>query len=429
MRFRLSTLLLLSLGHAATAGAQLTIHLTAVPPSTPFEAQIFVAGSFNGWTPDVARYRLTAQPGGGYAVTLPDSVRGPIEFKFTMGSWQSAELTSGGAAAPNRSFTVPATGPATLDATVARWDTPHAEVPVRSTASASVSVMSDSFAIPQLGRSRRVWVYLPPGYRTSKVRYPVLYLQDGQNLFDARTSYSGEWGVDETLDSLRKRGDRGVIVVAVDNGGPKRLDEYNPWKNTDPRLGGGEGDAYVEFLVHDLKPYVDAHYRTESGRTTTGIGGSSAGALIALYAVLKYPNVFGRAALMSPATWLAGTHMYDYVRAHAGRGPALRLYFVSGAFETPEGQPALDQARMVDSLRAAGVPAASMHAIAPADGKHKEWFWRREFPAAYHWLFDDAPRSTRRSTHASDAPGADGAGVDLATGSRHHPPERARNGQ
>src|SRR5919202_6585569 len=97
--------------------------------------------------------------------------------------------------------------------------------------------------MPQLGRTRRVWVYLPPGYAASRRRYPVLYLHDGQNVFDAATSFAGEWGVDEALDSLARRGDPGAIVVAVDNGGPRRLDEYDPWRSADPKLGGGEGGA------------------------------------------------------------------------------------------------------------------------------------------------------------------------------------------
>ena len=94
----------------------------------------------------------------------------------------------------------------------------------------------------------------------------MLYLQDGQNVFDAATSFAGEWGVDETLDSLHAAGDRGAIVVAVDNGGGRRTDEYLPWPSAVAGLGGGEGARYAYFLVRTLKPYVDAHYRTRPGR-------------------------------------------------------------------------------------------------------------------------------------------------------------------
>lgn len=279
----------------------------------------------------------------------------------------------------------------------------RAQPPQRSTASPSVTVLSDTFAVPQLGRTRRVWLYLPPGYATSTRRYPVLYLQDGQNVFDAATSFAGEWGVDESLDSLRARGDRGAIVVAVDNGGTHRLDEYDPWKSADPQYGGGEGNAYVDFLAHTLKPYVDAHYRTRPGRADTGVLGSSLGGLIALYAALKYPGVFGRAGVFSCACWIAKPQLLAYVRAARPLRPYPRLYFVIGANETADGQPARDQAEVVDSLAAAGFPVGVADtAIVRADGQHAEWFWRREFPGAYEWLF-------RRAV--TMGPGAAGQGL------------------
>jgi metallo-beta-lactamase class B len=241
-----------------------------------------------------------------------------------------------------------------------------------------------------LPTARDVLVYLPPGYEDEDARrYPVLYLHDGQNVFDAATSFAGEWGVDESLDSLRALGDSGAIVVAVDNGGTHRLDEYDPWRSADPKLGGGEGDAYVEFLVRTLKPWVDAHYRTRRDAAHTGVLGSSMGGLISLYAALKYPSVFGRAGVFSCACWVADPSVFSYARTHArpARAAAPRLYFVVGALETASGGPARDQRRLVDTLLAAGYPPSAIRAVVAEDGKHAEWFWRREFPAAYRWLF------------------------------------------
>lgn len=275
-----------------------------------------------------------------------------------------------------------------------------ASAPRRSTASPSVRILSDSFPIPQLGRTRRVWLYLPPDYASTTKRYPVLYMHDGQNVFDAATSFAGEWGVDEALDSLHARGDSGAIVVAVDNGGDHRMDEYDPWKSADPRWGGGEGAAYVEFLVHTLKPYIDQHYRTRPDRRHTGIMGSSMGGLISLYAAIEYPEVFGRAGIFSCACWVVKPEILALAR-HAGTiRPSPRLYFVVGAHETNDGQLARDQREVVDTLSAAGVPVGTaVRALVSADGKHSEWFWRREFPAAYSWLFTDTP--PRRTTPAS----------------------------
>ncbi len=259
-------------------------------------------------------------------------------------------------------------------------------------ATASVSVLDTAFAIPELGRTRRVWVYLPPDYASSGKAYPVLYMHDGQNVFDAATSYAGEWGVDEALDSLHAAGDPGVIVVAVDNGQQQRMNEYSPWIH--PQHGGGEGDEYADFLANTLKPHVDARYRTRPGPESTGIMGSSMGGLISLYAALRHPEVFGRVGVFSPSLWFSDS-VFVAARAGVASGARPRMYFVSGGSEGPGTAPRIvvvSQQRMIDTLAAAGwTVGTDVLAAAPDDGEHREWFWRREFPAAYRWLFGEPP--------------------------------------
>ena len=375
---------------AAPARAGLTIRLS-VPAGTPESAGVYVAGTFNNWDPAAPGYRLSAEGRGRYVIALPDSVRGPVEFKFTLGSWEAVELDSAGGGVPNRTFVVPDTGAATYAGTVGRWQDPRTIAPRAHTARPTVTVLDTAFAIPQLGRTRRVWLYLPPDYAGSTRRYPVLYLQDGQNVFDAATSFAGEWGVDETLDSLQAAGDGGAIVVAVDNGGANRLNEYMPWPSAVPGLGGGEGPRYVDFVVRSLKPYIDAHYRTRPGRLDTGVGGSSLGGLISFYAALKYPEVFGRVLVFSPS-FFTNPGIFALARAARPLRPAARFYFASGLNEGGTGPLlraiARGQGAMVDTLAAAGFDtAADVRSLLPADGAHAEWFWRREFPAAYRWLF------------------------------------------
>jgi metallo-beta-lactamase class B len=263
-------------------------------------------------------------------------------------------------------------------------ETQAQELPTKQhTLTPNVTVLTDSFLIPQLERERRVWLYLPNDYATSQRRYPVLYLHDGQNVFDEATAFAGEWGVDESLRQLQLTGqDQGCIVVAVDNGEKRRLDEYSPWHNA--KLGGGEGDAYVEFLVKTLKPYLDSHYRTLPGREHTGIAGSSMGALISLYAALKYQDVFSKVGLLSPAFWFAEQPLFTFVRATKVVKP-MRFYFVAGAQEGDNMVPQM--AAMRDALQAASVAPKDISYQVRADGKHSEWFWRREFPAAYRWLY------------------------------------------
>jgi predicted alpha/beta superfamily hydrolase len=382
----------LSLLAAAPAAAQLTLRVTA--PADSADAPVYVAGSFNGWNPGADAYRLARQPDGSWSITLPAEVRGRVEFKLTRGGWDSVETDSAGGDVANRAFLVPAAGEATYRGAVARWRDP-ANPPRRvSTASPNVTVLDTAFAIPQLGRTRRVWVYLPPDYATSGRRYPVLYMHDGQNLFDAATGFSGEWGVDEALDSLHAAGDPGVIVVAVDHGGQHRLDEYNPW--THPRHGGGEGAAYVRFLAETLKPYVDARFRTLPDRAHTGIAGSSMGGLISLYAVLEHGDVFGRAGVFSPALWIA-PEVFPAARRPRGTRPSPRISFVTGGQEGDD--PAAyagDQRRMVETLGEAGYRVGrEVDAVIRPDGTHAEWFWRREFPAVYRWLFAEGDEGRR----------------------------------
>ena len=260
--------------------------------------------------------------------------------------------------------------------------------PRAHTATSSVSILADKFPMPDLLRDRRVWIYLPPDYKTSTKRYPVIYMHDGQNVFDAATSFVGEWGVDETLDSLQQAGDWGAIVVAIDNDGKHRLDEYNPWKHTDPKYGGGEGDLYLDFITYRLKPYIDRTYRTRPDRMNTAIVGSSLGGLISLYAVLRYPAVYGKAGVLSGALWIADPMIYAMAQNARPLFPKPSIYFVAGDSETADGSQVRDQTRMLGALVRAGFPLdTSVKAVASKDGKHSEWFWRREFPAAYQWLF------------------------------------------
>ncbi|MFC6222452.1 alpha/beta hydrolase-fold protein [Hymenobacter artigasi] len=386
---KLFSLLLVLLGFAAQA--QVTFKITAVPANTPANATLYIAGTFNSWNPGSTTHALTHNADGSYQITLP-ATTGTMEYKFTRGAWASVETNAANGSVPNRSYTF-GSAPATVLCQVLNWeDLAGGGGGSTSTAAANVSVISTTFAMPQLGRTRRVWLYLPPGYATSGRRYPVLYLQDGQNVFDAATSFAGEWGVDEALNLLATSGQdpTGCIVVAVDNG-PNRLDEYSPWNN--PAYGGGQGDLYVDFLVQTLKPYIDSNYRTLPDRANTGIGGSSMGALIATYAALREPTVFGKVASFSPAYWFAYPQLAAYAHQHPAN-PNTRFYFVSGTNESATMAPNMQAIR--DSLQRGGVPAANLNFNTRADGQHAEWFWKREFPAGYSWLYAAA---TATATH------------------------------
>ena len=182
---------------------------------------------------------------------------------------------------------------------------------------------------PQLNNERNIFVYLPPSYHNSSRHYPVLYMHDGQNLFDSATSFAGEWGVDEAMEMLANKEGVEAIIVGVPNMGAERLNEYSPF--VDPTLGGGDGNHYVGFIANTLKPLIDQEFRTLPQRRTTGIMGSSMGGLISLYAFFRREDVFGYAGVMSPSLWFAKGAVYHYVET-ASYLPG-RIYLDAGTRE------------------------------------------------------------------------------------------------
>ena len=172
-------------------------------------------------------------------------------------------------------------------------------------------VVAQNVHSPQLNNDRDIIVYLPPSYATSSKHYPVLYMHDGQNLFDHATSFAGEWLVDETLQNLAYNEGLEAIVVGIPNKGPQRLDEYSPFE--DHSYGGGLGNQYVSFIVNNLKPMIDNEFRTLPQRRKTGIMGSSMGGLISLYAFFFREDIFGFIGAMSPSLWFAKGAIYHYI--------------------------------------------------------------------------------------------------------------------
>jgi alpha-glucosidase len=252
----------------------------------------------------------------------------------------------------------------------------------KHTASPRVQVLDDSLWMPQLKRHRRIWVYLPPDYGLSDKKYPVLYMHDGQNLFDNYYAYSGEWGVDESLDSLHAQLGFGLIVVGIDNGSDKRMNEYSPWRNK--KFGDAEGVAYVDFVAQTLKPLVDKTYRTLPDGRNTGIMGSSMGGLISHYAMLRYPAVFTRGGIFSPSYWYS-PEVFSYTTAPRLPQQA-RLCFRLGGQEGREMESNLH--KMLTQLQQIGLPPSSVNSRVIPEGKHHESFWRNEFPEAVLWLFE-----------------------------------------
>lgn len=364
--------------------AQVTLHVV-VPANTPNAAPLYLAGNFNDWTNNSPIYQLTPHNSGAtYSITFTPPI-GSVAFKITRGSWTSVEGNANGFYIPDHVFTYTGS-PTHYNLPILSWE--DLGVSSSNTAFSNVIVESNNFYIPQLNRNRRVQIYLPPNYYSATDRYfPVLYAQDGQNLFDLAQSFAGEWEIDESINAQTAgtNGNYGCIVVAIDNGGAHRIDEYSPWVN--PSYGGGEGDEYADFIVNTLKPYIDTNYRTLPCRNHTGIAGSSMGGLFALYAAIAHQDVFGKAGIFSPSLWFS-SQVYSFVQA-IGKQQDMKIYFVAGTDESSSMLP--DMAAMYNQLLAAGFSTDELSYHAVTGGQHSEWFWAQEFPNCYQWLYNIAP--------------------------------------
>ena len=382
-------ILLLLVLISAQIAAQITLKITAIPANTPAASTIYVAGNFNGWNPGSTP--MTADGSGNYTYTVPEG-SAVLEYKFTRGAWSSVEANATGNDIPNR--TANFTGsPQTLNLTVQSWkDLGGAGNP--STAASNVHILSNNFEIPQLNRTRKVWIYLPPDYETSSKTYPVIYMQDGQNLFDNMTSFSGEWQVDETLNALFAQGDYGAIVIGIDNGGGSRIDEYTPWNN--PAYGGGEGDLYMQFIAETLKPYVDSNYRTKPAKEYNALIGSSLGALISNYGGVKYSQIFSKIGSFSPAYWIVASQFNNYITNSTADLSGMRIYFVAGSNESTT--MASDIATVKTNLQTKGLTAANTLVKLDSYGQHNENYWKGEFSAAYKWLFQNTQLKTQENS-------------------------------
>jgi predicted alpha/beta superfamily hydrolase len=277
---------------------------------------------------------------------------------------------------------------AALVATLAACTTPKPAAPPRpSTAGPGVHVLAQRLAMPGLNRERTLRLYLPPSYEGSPdKRYPVIYMHDAQNLFDeATSSFGNEWGVDETMDAFARTRGFEAIVVGIDHGGDERIHELTPWTN--PKYGPSVGEQYMDFVVGTVKPFIDAHYRTLAGRNDTAMIGSSLGGLMTHYALLRYPQVFGKAAIFSPSYWYTND-VYAQTAAHPWPADA-RVYLYIGGQEGDESVP--DVQRMLVVLAQANPPPKSIALRVVPEAQHDERAWRAEFPLAVAWLFGVSP--------------------------------------
>ncbi len=241
---------------------------------------------------------------------------------------------------------------------------------------AAENVTSFEIFAPELNIKKKIWVYLPKNYSNSEKKYPVMYMHDAQNIFDAKTSYVGEWEVDETLNKMNAQ----LIVIGIEHGNEKRIDELTPFKNE--KYGGGNGTNYLEFIIKTLKPKVDSMYRTKSKAKNTALFGSSLGGLISFYGVLKYPEVFGKAGVFSPSFWFSD-EIYSLMKN--SDTTKAKIFFLCGDKESDTMVADLKKMeKLLDRNRCECLKLNKTMVI--KGGEHNEKLWRENFQQAVEWL-------------------------------------------
>lgn len=267
-----------------------------IPGDTAPESKVYLAGNLGplgAWKPD----GLALERSNGHYTRVVELPRGKtLEYKITRGTWETVEKGPGGAELKNRTLLLD--GNKTERVSVAAWSTAQPRVRVHTITG---DVRSLDIHSKILGNDRKLWIFLPPGYdKHPDRRYPVLYMHDGQNVFDEFTSFAGEWQADETATKLIEQGRiEPLIIVGIENNSD-RVDEYTPTRYLEE---GGNGDDYGRFIVEEVKPLIDRTFRTDPAVGATGVAGSSLGGIISLHLLRTYPQVFGRGAAISPSLW------------------------------------------------------------------------------------------------------------------------------
>ncbi|HBC75502.1 MAG TPA: esterase [Candidatus Wallbacteria bacterium] len=383
-----------------------------VPASTPAGDKIYIAGgheTMGDWKATGAELIKISEYTYRFGARLEKDYE--IEFKFTRGDFSKVEKDAKGHEIPNRKlfFNFEA-GENKIDCAVEAWADINADG--SSAGPKPPEITGDyefikKFKSKILGNERDIIVLLPPSYKdktsgsgeTSETeatevkaktgekklkRYPVLYMHDGNNLFDPNTSFQGvDWGVDEACAKLYKQSAiNEMIVIAVYNG-PDRIGEYTPFK--DPKHEGGDGEKYLQFLIDELMPHVNSKYRTLTDAKNTAIGGSSLGGLISLYAGAKRSDKFSKVIVMSPSIWWADGKIIDYVTSAKLDAAKTRIWVDMGGAEGEEG---LSFTRKFNIAFKQKYPGFKNYIYKEfPDAPHNETAWRARIELPLRYMF------------------------------------------
>lgn len=356
--------------------AQPTIIVKKTPRYyTPLFSNLYLMGDFNDWTAGDDKYKMS-KTGDSWTFIFKNNQDFPLKFLVNRGTAESIETNADKTERAIRSFI---DGTQKQSIVISGWKDFLAP---SGTAQGNVFILDAEFPLNSLNVTRRIWIYLPSDYFNSTETYPVFYMFDGQNLFDAPYSFVGEWGIDEWLQS-ELLWEYPAIIVGIENGGMNRINEYTPWKH--PEYGGGDGEKTMDAIIHDVKPFIDEYFRTKPDRGQTGIMGSSLGGLMSLFAITAYPDIFSKAGIISPALWFSDS-LWSYLDEHPWQ-QEVKMYIIGGARESESiirEMTSLKQ-RLIEN----NYPEEQITVVSHHDGEHNERYWNSLFPVCWKWLWTE----------------------------------------
>ena len=338
---------------------------------------VYISGNFNNWRTQDKEFLMEKIGNNVYHYKFPHDYNYPqtLLYKFTKGDWSEVEIDNNGNRTENRSTTAH-TG--IVNEHVSRWRKNW--LPFKQSFLPQIQLISDEFEIPQLNKTRKIWALLPHDYDNSSEHYPVLYLQDAQNLFNEKAEF-GNWDIDKKLAVMSEYKIGKIIVIAIEHAEEDRIKEYNVGKTV---LGKGQGKKYIRFVTDTLKPFVDSTFRTKKEREFTGIGGSSMGGLVSIFSGLRNPEVYGKLMIFSPSLWVVPELKISPKKANTAD---TKIYLYGGGDESKT---------MIEHIKSFKDNLLSSEFVQDKSqinlsinrhGKHSETYWSDEFPKAIEWLF------------------------------------------
>ena len=339
---------------------------------------VYISGNFNNWHTQDPLFEMEKIGTGLYHFKFDNDFAYPeaLLYKFTKGDWSEVEIDKYGNRTENR---ICKEQSGVRKEHVDKWRKNW--LPFKQNFLPKVHLISEEFEIPQLNKTRRIWALLPHDYEESSESYPVLYLQDAQNLFNEKAKY-GNWEIDKKLAVMSEYKIGKIIVIAIEHAEQDRIKEYNVGKTV---LGVGQGKKYIRFITDTLKPFVDKNFRTKTERENTGIGGSSMGGLVSIFSGLMYPEVYGKLMIFSPSLWVIPK--MDFNSIDFSEPGDTKIYLYAGGDESAtmiehvkKFKKNMIQNEFVTSKMKINLSINML-------GKHNETFWSDEFPKAIEWLF------------------------------------------